>query len=171
MNIPAIETGVLPPPDSYLDRDNNIPPEDGDQPPPPPPAEIDPIWHHQGVNWPYVPDTYDESGGFDTQPPSQPPSPGLSYRTPRTLSSRHRSATPSRCSSGTTGSCHDSSGNTSARSQTLTEPGIPAYEQEVLQTQPRLRNDGTGAKWEYEIMMGDGTVRRRSVSPNTHNEL
>ena len=30
VNIPAIETGVLPPPNSYLDRDNNIPPEDGD---------------------------------------------------------------------------------------------------------------------------------------------
>ena len=49
MNIPAIETGVLPPPDSYLDRDNNIPPEDGDQPPPPPPAEVDPIWRDQGA--------------------------------------------------------------------------------------------------------------------------
>ena len=43
VNIPAIETSVLPPPDSYLDRDNNIPPEDGDQPPPPPPVEVDPI--------------------------------------------------------------------------------------------------------------------------------
>ena len=116
VNILAIETGVLPPPDSYLDRDNNIPPEDGDQPPPPPPVEIDPIWHNQGVSWPYVPDTYDESGGFDSQPPSQPPSPGLSYRTPRTPSSRHRSATPSRHSSGNTGSHHNSSGGTSARS-------------------------------------------------------
>ena len=78
VNIPAIETSVLPPPDSYLDRDNNIPPEDGDQPPPPP-VEIDLIWHHQGAFWPYVPDAPDESGGFDSQPPSQPPSPGLSY--------------------------------------------------------------------------------------------
>ena len=43
VNIPAIETSVLPPPDSYLDRDNNIPPEDGDQPLPPPPVEVDPI--------------------------------------------------------------------------------------------------------------------------------
>ena len=68
VNIPAIETGVLPPPDSYLDRDNNIPPEDGDQPPPPLPVEIDPIWRNQGAFWPYVPDTYDESGGFDSQP-------------------------------------------------------------------------------------------------------
>ena len=143
---------------TYLDRDNNIPPEDGDQPPPPPPAEIDLIWRYQGASWPYVPDTYDESGGFDSQPPSQPPSPGLSYCTPRTPSSRHRSVTPSRRSSGTTSSCHTSSGNTSARSRTLTEPGIPAYEQEVLWTQPRLHNDGTGAKWEYEITMGDGTV-------------
>ena len=55
MNIPAIETGVLPPPDSYLDRDNNIPLEDGDQPPPPLPAEIDLIWQ-TGHPWPYVPD-------------------------------------------------------------------------------------------------------------------
>ena len=52
MNIPAIETSVLPPLDSYLDRDN-IFPEDGDQPPPPLPAEIDPIWCHQGASWPY----------------------------------------------------------------------------------------------------------------------
>ena len=171
MNIPAIETGVLPPPDSYLDRDNNIPPEDDDQPPPPPPAEIDPIWRHQGVNWPYVPDTYDGSGGFDSQPPSQPPSPGLSYRTPRTPSLRHRSVTPSHHSSGNTGSHHTSSGGTSARSRTLTEPGILAYEQEVSQTQPKLRNDGTGVRWEYEITMGDGTVRHHSVSPRTRTEL
>ena len=121
-------------PDSYLDRDYNIPLEDGDQPPPPPPAEIDLIWRHQGINWPYVPDSYDESGGFDSQPPSQPPSPGLSYRTPRTPSLRHRSVTPSHHSSGNTGSCHTSSGSTSVRSHTLTEPGIPAYEQEVSQT-------------------------------------
>ena len=56
MNILAIETGVLPPPDSYLDRDNNIPPEDGDQPLPPPPVETNSIWHH-GPSWPYVPDS------------------------------------------------------------------------------------------------------------------
>ena len=138
MNILAIETGVLPPLDSYLDRDNNIPLEDGDQLPPPPPAEIDPIWRNQGAFWPYVPDTSDESGGFDSQPPSQPPSPGLSYRTPRTPSSRHRSATQSHHSSGDTGSCHTSSGSTSVRSQTLTEPGIPASEQEVSWTLPRF---------------------------------
>ena len=134
VNILAIETGVLPPSDSYLDRDNNIPPEDGDQPLPPPPAEIDPIWHNQGAYWPYVPDAPDGSSGFDSQPPSQPPSPGLSYRNPRTPSSRHRSVTPSHDSSGNTGSRHTSSGSTSARSQTLTEPGIPTYEQEVSWT-------------------------------------
>ena len=89
VNIPAIETSVLPPPDSYLDRDNNIPPEDGDLPPPPLPAEIDLIWHHQGASWPYVPDAPNGSGGFDSKPPSQPPSPGLSYCTPRTPSLRH----------------------------------------------------------------------------------
>ena len=93
MNIPAIETGVLPPLDSYLDRDNNIPPEDGDQPPQPLPAEIDLIWHQQGASWLYVPDAPNESGGFDSQPPSLPPSPGLSYCTPTTPSLRHRSAT------------------------------------------------------------------------------
>ena len=104
MNIPAIETGVLPPLDSYLDnRDNNIPPEDGDQPPPPPPAEIDLIWRDHGAFWPYLPNAPGEDSGFDSQPPSQPLSPGLSYRTPRTPSSRHRSATPSHRSFGNTG--------------------------------------------------------------------
>ena len=44
VNILAIETDVLPPLDSYLDRDNNIPPEDGDQPPPPLPVETDPTY-------------------------------------------------------------------------------------------------------------------------------
>ena len=125
VNIPAIETGVLPPPDSYLDRDNNIPPEDGDQPPPPPPAEIDLIWHDQGAFWPYMPDAPNRSGGFDFQPPSQPPSPGLSYRTPRTPSLRHRSVTPSHHSSGDSrlrsAHSHSSSGNIRSRSRTLTE--------------------------------------------------
>ena len=53
------------------------------------------------------------------------------------------------------------------------EPGISGLtsEQEVSKTLPRLRNDGTGARWEYEVTMGDGTVRHRSVSPNTHNNL
>ena len=118
-----------------------------------------------------MPDTYDESGGFDSQPPSQSPSPGLSYRTPRTPSSRHRSVTLSHHSFRDTGSRHTSSGSTSARSRTLTEPGIPASEQEVSQTQPVLRHDETGARWEYEITMGDGTIWQRSVSPNTHDKL
>ena len=129
VDIPAIETSVLPPPDSYLDRDNNIPLENGDQPPLP--AEIDLIWRHQGAFWPYVPDAPNGSVGFDSQPPSQPPSPGLSYRTPRTPSSRHRSATSSHHSSGNAGSCHSSSGNTSARSQTLTDPDPSASVTEV----------------------------------------
>ena len=113
VNIPAIETSVLPPPNSYLDRDNNIPLEDGDQPPPPPPppVETDSIWHH-GPSWPYVPDAPHGNGDDDSQPPSLPPSPGLSYRTPRTPSLRHRSATLS----------HYSSGETCSRSRTLTEP-------------------------------------------------
>ena len=171
VNIPAIETGVLPPLDSYLDRDNNIPPEDGDQPPPPLPAEIDPIWRHQGYSWPYLPEADDGSGGIDSQPPSQPPSPGLSYCTPRTPSSRHRSVTPSHHSSGNTDSRHTSSGSTSARSWTLTELGVPTSEQEISRTQPKLRNDGSSARWKYEITMGDGTIRHRSVSPNTCNKL
>ena len=112
MNIPAIETGVLPPLDSYLDRDNNIPLEDGDQPPPPPPVETDSIWHH-GPSWPYVPDVPRGNGDDDSQPPSLPPSPGLSYHTPRTPSLRHRSVTPSHHSSG---SC--------LRSQMLTEQNV-----------------------------------------------
>ena len=173
MNIPAIETGVLPSLDSYLDnRDNNIPPEDGDQPPPPLPAEIDPIWRDHSAFWPYLPNAPGGSSEFDSQPPSQPPSPGLSYRTPRTPSSRHRSATPShRYSFGDTGSCHTSSGSTSARSRTLTEPGIPVSEREVLRTQPKFRSDGAGARWEYEVTMGDGSVRQRSVSPYTRERL
>ena len=126
MNILAIEIGVLPPPDSYLDRDNNIPPEDGDQPPPPLPVEIDPIWQNGG-SWLYVPEPHYGSGGFgSSQPPSQPLSPGLGYRTPRTPSLRHRSVTPSHHASS-----HHSSERTSARSQTLTEPGLPDSEREV----------------------------------------
>ena len=173
MNIPAIETGVLPPLDSYLDnRDDNIPPEDGNQPPPPPPTEIDPIWHDHGAFWLYLPNAPGGNSEFDSQPPSQPPSPGLSYRTPRTPSSRHRSATPSHRSFGNDSSCHDSSsGNSSARSRTLTEPGIPASEQEVSRALPKLFNDGMGAKWGYEITMGDGTIRQCSVSPTTRDRL
>ena len=121
MNILAIETGVLPPPDSYLDRDNNIPPEDGDQPPPPLPVETDPIWH-QGASWLYVLDAPCGNGEDDSQPPSLPPSPGLSYHTPRTPSLRHRSATPS----------HHSSGDTHSRSRTLTEPVDTSHLMEIL---------------------------------------
>ena len=102
MNIPAIGTGVLLPPDSDLDRDNNIPPEDGDQPLPPPPVETDSIWHH-GHPMPYVPDAPNNGNDDDDQPPFTPPSLGLSNRTPRTPSLRHRSVTPSHHSSG--GSC------------------------------------------------------------------
>ena len=88
VNISAIETSVLPPPDGYLDRDNNIPLEDGNHPPPPPPVETDSIWHH-GHPVPYVPDAPNDGSDDDSQPPSIPPSPGLSYRTPRTPSLRH----------------------------------------------------------------------------------
>ena len=141
MNIPAIETGVLPPPDSYLDRDNNIPLEDGDQPPPPPPVEIDPIWRDHGAFWPYMPNASDGSGGFDSQPPSQPPSPGLSYQAPRTPSLRHRSATLSHHSSGNSrprsAHSHPSSGGTSSRSHTLTEERNPfAFERELFPPTP-----------------------------------
>ena len=155
------------PPDSYLDRDNNIPPEDGDQPPPPLPVEIDPIWHHQGASWPYVPDAPNGSGGFDSQPPSQLPSPGLSYRTPRTPSSRHRSVTPSHRSSENTGLHHSSSENTSTRSRTLTEPDPSASVTEISRTQPIFTNTGFGSRWEYEITMADGTTQHWPVSPST----
>ena len=57
------------------------------------------------------------------------------------------------------------------RSRTLTEPGIPTYEQEFSWTQPKLCHDSTGARWEYEITMADGTTRHCSVSPNTCQEL
>ena len=130
-----------PPPDSYLDRDNNIPPEDGDQPPPPLPAKVDPIWCDHGAFWPYVPDAPDGSGGFDSQPPSQPPSPGLSYQTPRTPSLRHRSVTPSHHSSGSGRSrsahSHPSSGNIRSRSRTLTEEiGTFPHERELFPPTP-----------------------------------
>ena len=162
VNIPAIETGVLPPPDSYLDRDNNIPPEDDDQPPPPPPAEIDLIWHQQGASWLYMPDAPNGSGGFDSQSPSLPPSPGLSYRTPRTPSSRHRSVTLS----------HHSLGNTSLRSRTLMEPDHSAScLTEVSKSQPVFHDTDFGARWEYEIMMSDGTVQHHPVSPSTVSQL
>ena len=133
MNIPAIETSVLPPPDSYLDnRDNNIPPEDGDHPPPPPPAEIDLIWRDQGAFWPYLPNAPEGSGWSDSQPPNQPLSPGLSYQAPRTPSFRHRSVTLSHHSSGN--SCLRSThGNPSlgSRSHTLTEEGHPSTAQPI----------------------------------------
>ena len=51
------------------------------------------------------------------------------------------------------------------RSQTLTEPGVPASEQEVSRTQPIFSNTGSGLRWEYEITMADGTIRHRPVSP------
>ena len=78
VNILAIETGVLPPLDSYLDRYNNIPPEDGDQPPPPLPVETDSIWHH-GHPMPYVLDAPNNGDHHHHQPPISPLSPGLSY--------------------------------------------------------------------------------------------
>ena len=59
----------------------------------------------------------------------------------------------------------------SARSQTLTEPGIPASEIEESRTQPMFRRTGSEAKWEYEITIADGSIRHHSVSPNTHRDL
>ena len=153
MNIPAIETGVLPPPDSYLDRDNNIPLEDGDQPPPPLPIEADPIWYH-GPSWPYMPDAPHGSSYDDSQLPSIPPSPGLSYHTPRTPSLRNRSVTPS----------HHSSGGSRSRSQTLTEQ---------LKSPPRLLEhaDGSGFYWDWIVTMSNGTTQVQPVSPETFGDL
>ena len=171
MNIPAIETGVLPPPDSYLDRDNNIPLEDGDQPPPPLPAEIDLIWQ-TGHPWPYVPDAPNGGGRNNSQPPSMPPSPGLSYRTPRTPSLRHRLVIPSHHTpSHHTSSCH-SSGNRSSRSHMLTEPeDFSSRITEESQSQPVFVDTGVGSRWDYEITMSDGTIWHRPVSPQTASKL
>ena len=145
MNILAIETGVLPPPDSYLNRDNNISPEDGDQPLQPPPVETDSIWHH-GPSWPYMLDAPHGNNGDDSQPPSLPPSPGLSYCTPRTPSLRHRSVTPS----------HYSSGGSRSRSQTLTE---------LSKAPPILTEYESGAHWERTVTMSDGTTQVQPVFP------
>ena len=157
MNILAIETGVLPPLDSYLDRDNNIPPEDGNQPPPPPPAEIDPIWRDHGAFWPYVPNAPGGSSGFGSQPPSQPPSPGLSYQAPRTPSVRHRSATPSHHSSGNSqprsAQSDPFSGRARSRSRTLMEEGNsfpPVQPWDVYdQYTPRLGRPNLGVPWGF----------------------
>ena len=155
VNIPAIETSVLPPLDSYLDRDNNIPPEDGDQPPPPPPppVETDSIWHH-GHPMPYVPDAPNGNGDDDYQPPSVPPSLGLSYCTPRTPSLRHRSVTLS----------HHSSGGSCSRSQTLTKQ---------MKSPPREKeaHDGSDYYWDWIVTMSDGTTWVLPVSPVTSSDL
>ena len=136
MNIPAIETGVLSPPDSYLDRDNNIPLEDGDQPPPPLPVETDSIWHH-GHPMPYVPDAPNNGDDDDHQPHFTPPSLGLSYCTPRTPSLRHRSVTPS----------HHSSGGSRLRSQLESPPCMSEA------------HDGSSFYWDWIVTMSDGTTR------------
>ena len=153
VNIPAIETSVLLPLDSYLDRDNNIPPEDGDQPPPPPPVEMDSIWHH-GHPMPYVLGAPCDGDDDDSQPPSLPPSPGLSYCTPRTSILRHSSVTLSHCSSG----------GSRLRSQTLTEQvKSPPHEREAC--------DNSGYYWDWLVTMSDGTTQVQPVSPVTFGNL
>ena len=139
MNIPAIETGVLPPPDSYLDRYNNIPLEDGDQPPPPLPVKTNSIWHH-GHPIPYVPDAPNDGSDDDSQPPTTPLSLGLNYCTPRTPSLRHRSVTPS----------HHSSGGSCSRSQTLMEQMKSPHMSEA--------RDGSSFYWDWIVTMSDGTT-------------
>ena len=141
MNIPAIETGVLPPLDSYLDRDNNISLEDGDQPPPPLPVETDSIWHH-GHPMPYVLDAPGNGSDDDSQPPTTPPSLGLSYHTPRTPSLRHRSVTPS----------HHPPGGSHSRSQTLTEQmKSPAHMLEAI--------NGSSFYWDWIVTMSDSMTQ------------
>ena len=109
-----------------------------------------------------MPTAPNRSGGFDSQPPSLPPSPGLSYRTPRTPSSRHRSVTPS----------HHSSGNTSSRSRTLTEPDNSAsLLTEVSRSRPIFTDTGFGSRWEYEVTMLDGTIQAHPASPSTVSKL
>ena len=124
-----------------------------------------------GCFWPYMLDAPTGSGGFDSQPPSQPPSPGLSYHTPRTPSSRHRSATLSHHSSRDDTSRHHSSGNTSARSRTLTEPDPSASVTEVSRSQPIFTDTGLGLRWEYKVVMADGTIRCCPVSPPMASKL
>ena len=53
----------------------------------------------------------------------------------------------------------------------MTEPGILAFEQEVSRTQPKFLNDSSGARWEYEITMADGSTWHCSVSPHTADQL
>ena len=91
---------------------------------------------------------------MDSQPPSLPLSLGLSYRTPRTPSLRHRSVTPS----------HHSSGGICSRSQTLTEQmKSPPCEREA--------RDGSGHYWDQLVTMSDGTTWVQPVSPVTFGEL
>ena len=102
----------------------------------------------------YVLDVPQNGSGDNSQPPSLPPSPGLSYRTPRTPSLRHRSVTPS----------HHSSGGSRSRSQTLTEQ---------MKSPPHLTEalDGSCAYWDQVVTMSDGTTRVRPVSPVIFDEI
>ena len=110
----------------------------------------------------YVLDAPHGDDDDDSQPPSLPPSPGLSYRTPRTPSLRHRSVTPS----------HHSSGNGRSRSQTLTEQvATSSHLTEKSRSQPVFADYEFGARWEYEVTMSDGTTWLRPVPPPILNKL
>ena len=57
------------------------------------------------------------------------------------------------------------------RLQTLTEPDPSASVNEVSQSQPIFTDTGLGSRWEYEVVMADGTTRRHSVSPPMASKL
>ena len=103
---------------------------------------------------PYVPDVPNDGSDDDSQPPSIPLSLGLSYRTPRTPSLRHRSVTPS----------HHFSGGSRSRSQTLTEQ---------MKSPPCMTEacDGSGFYWDWIVTMSDGTTQVQPVSPVAFNKL
>ena len=103
---------------------------------------------------PYVLDAPNGNGDDDSQPPSVPLSPGLSYHTPRTPSLRHRSVTQS----------HQSSGGSCSRSQTLTEQvKSPPCEREA--------REGSSYYWDQIVTMSDGTTQVQLVSPVTFGNL
>ena len=119
------------------------------------PVETDSIWHH-GSSWPYVLDAPHGNNGDDSQPPSLPLSPGLSYCTPRTPSLRHRSVTPS----------HYSSGGSRSRSQTLMEQVNTSPRLMELSKAPPISTEyESGACWERTVTMSDGTTQVRLVFP------
>ena len=101
-----------------------------------------------------MPDAANNGNDYHHQPPITSPSPGLSYRTPRTPSLRHRSVTLS----------HHSSGGSHSRSQTLTEQ---------MKSPPRMSEhaDDSGFYCDWIVTMSDSTTQVRPLSPVTAAKL